>query len=141
MFLLLAVCALDPQRCPLVSAQQGPFAGCVEVRAAGTSTVISAATWHRLARQESERLQQNWARLVHTSVVKEGGRCEVRRRVKALRKGSAHHDNRVINGENDDFLCSFLSLPQGDNKNHCVAKFDSQHMLLFLLLLIAIQSS
>jgi len=103
MFLLLAVCALDPQRCPLVSAQQGPFAGCVEVRAAGTSTV-------RLARQESERLQQNWARLVHTSVVKEGGRCEVRRRVKALRKGSAHHDNRVINGENDDFLCSFLSL-------------------------------
>jgi hypothetical protein len=46
--------------------------------------------------------------------VKEGERCKVRRRGKVLRKGSAHRDNRVINGENDDLLCSFLSLESRD---------------------------
>ena len=46
--------------------------------------------------------------------MKEGERCKVRRRGKVLRKGSAHRDNRVINGENDDLLCSFLSLESRD---------------------------
>lgn len=71
-------------------------------------------------------------------LAEEGGRCG---------DGSAQRGNRGLDGEHDvcsvpfSFQSRNWATPQGDNKNLFVAKFDSQLMLLFLLLLTVIQSS